>query len=121
MVFNTNGLNHSARIFTGEEASFIALRYLGVGSSTATPLATENDVRTPIGSRKFFKKAFATANIATIRFEFLFGDNNGTWEEWAIAWETSGGDILVLDLFASSVVKSSSVTELVDVDITLSG
>ena len=118
MVFTNGGLNHIAKIFTGE-TSDITLSYMGVGTGTTTPLVTDTALTTPLGARKIKSKAFATSSIATIRFDFATGDNNGTWAEYIIAWLLTGGDILVHELFSPTIVKSSSFSELIDFDLTI--
>lgn len=120
MVFNTNGLGHVAKVFAGEEVTNVPLRYFQPGTDGSAPLASQNDLRAPLGTRKFFSLAFATGAIATIRFEILASDTayNGTWREWIIAWTSSGGDILILDIFATAIVKDSSTSEIIDIDIT---
>jgi hypothetical protein len=112
----TAGKNHVADLLIG--ASTASFNYIGVGSSTQAPAASDTDLITPISPRKQCSDRFRSNNVASFTAFFGSADNNGTWNECGLFTALTGGVMLCRALFSSTITKDATKTETVQWDIT---
>ncbi len=95
------------------------LSYVGVGSGTTPPAIGDTDLETPVGARHIYANRYRSANIVTVSTFFASGDNNGTWNECGLFTAITAGDMFCRSSFASPVIKNSSNSQTIDIDITI--
>jgi hypothetical protein len=94
------------------------LSYVGVGSGTNSPAASDTDLQTPLGSRKQITHRWRSGNTAKFSTFFDSTDNNGTWNECGIFADASGGAMFARALFTDRpIAKDNSKTITVDWEI----
>lgn len=91
------------------------LNYVGVGSSSTAPTATDTDLNTAIGSRVLVTSPYIISpNISVWDTFFGIGANNGNWNESGLFNASSGPTMGSHALFSSQFVKASTNTAVVE-------
>lgn len=116
LVVNS-GLYQILDLMLGVDTS--SFNYCRVGSGTTTPVATNTDLETLIGSGVSINDRYKTGEIGYFNTFFSSTSNNGTWNETGLANAASGGDLLCRRVFSVPFVKNTSNSAVVSWVITL--
>lgn len=90
-----------------------------VGSGSTTPASSDTALQTIIGSGLTVTNRYRSSLSGHWDTFFSTSDNNGTWNETALATASTGGTILCRRVLGTPFVKSSSNTAVVAWTITL--
>ena len=115
-VFVTVGKYWLANILIGATSG--QLTHIGVGSCTSSPLVTDTDLVSNIGTRHIYTDRFRGSNVDTLSTFFGNSENNGTWNETGI-FTGASGTLFCRSTFAAPITKSSTNTQTIDFDITI--
>lgn len=116
LVVNT-GLYQILDLMLGIDTS--SFNYCRVGSGSTTPVATNTDLETIIGSGVLVSDRYKTGEIGYFNTFFSASSNNGTWNETGLANASTGGDLLCRRVFSVPFVKNTSNSAIVSWVITL--
>jgi len=115
-VFVNNGKYWMGDILIGANSGQIT--HIGVGGCTSTPIVTDTDLISNIGTRHLYTDRFRATNIDTISVFFASSENNGTWNETGL-FTGASGILFCRSTFTSPVTKTSANTQTIDFDITI--
>lgn len=94
------------------------LTHIGVGSCTSTPVVTDTTLVSTVGNYHLYTDRFRATNIATLSTFFSSSENNGTWNETGL-FTGASGIMFCRSTFAAPITKSSTNTQTIDFDITV--